>query len=202
MQVFNYDVLGALVSIADVDLLVALWRFSSYQGQFGEEFREFMIASLPALCEHYQLTPVQSFQEFVEAYDEKVYDSLCTGTPNDCLWFFASEGDLRNMKIALKKGANDFDAVVTVAAKNGHLHVVKHIGHRASGGEINRVVEKAASEGHLEILKFLVEEGGASCTLNWALSEAASRDHAHIVEYLVKEGNVAPLLWIRDKYNL
>lgn len=138
----------------------------------------------------------------MEAYDEKVYALLCTGTPNDCLWFFASEGDLRNVKIALKKEANDFDAVVATAAKNGHLHIVKHIGCRASGGEINRAVEKAASEGHLEVLKFLVEEAGASCTLNWALSEAASHDHAHILEYLVKEGNVAPLLWIRNKYNL
>lgn len=137
------QVLDALVSMADVDLLVALWRFSPYQGPCGEEFRAFMIASLPALCEHYQLAPVQSFQEFVEAYDEKVYVSLCTGTPNDCLWFFASEGDLRNVKRALKKGADDFDAVVTIAAGKGHLHVVKYIGPRANGDEINRAVEKA-----------------------------------------------------------
>lgn len=105
MKDFEYRFLDELISIGNVDVLVALWQLSFHQKKKGKETRRYLKQALPVLCGDKGLPLTDSFRKFVEAYDEKVYSSLCARPPDYCLAFFAGRGDWRNVRIALKKGA-------------------------------------------------------------------------------------------------
>ena len=61
--------------------------------------------------------------------------------PDQCLYYFSKRGDWRNIRLALKKGATDF----------------------------NRALAGAAYGGNLDVMKFLIDEKGAK-NLDQALS--------------------------------
>jgi hypothetical protein len=61
----------------------------------------------------------------VEGYDDYVYSSKCKGLPNRCLFHFAKIGDIRNLKIAIKKGANGWNIGMYGATQEGHFDLVK-----------------------------------------------------------------------------
>ena len=109
------------ISRRDVEGLVGIWKETAYMGGKGDEFRELIMDSLPYLSIFYsiplksaftsfaKLTRVASFKEFVEDYDEMMYRKECDDSPNFCLQYFAERGDSRNVRIAIKKGAWDWN---------------------------------------------------------------------------------------------
>lgn len=117
MEEIDYRFLDEIISVGNVGVLVALWQLSFHQKEKGKQIRKYMKAALPTLCEGKGVPLTNSFREFVQAYDEKVYHSLCPRSSNYCLSFFAWRGDWRNLRIALKKGAVDFEGALINAAR-------------------------------------------------------------------------------------
>ena len=90
-------------------------------GEQGEEIRQLVMDSLPYLSDYYSLPLKSTFKEFVEDYDEMLYKKQCDNAPNFCLQYFAERGDWRNVKIAIKKGAGNWDLGMEGAAEGGHF---------------------------------------------------------------------------------
>ena len=94
MNEFDYRLPIEVISIGNVDVLVALWQLSFHQGEKGKETRKYIKKALSLLTKELGLAVTKSFREFVEAYDEKVNLSFCTSSPDRCLYFVAKKGRL------------------------------------------------------------------------------------------------------------
>ena len=120
----NY--LDVALSRYSVDELVKVWYDSCISKQ-GLALRTTILKFLPELGKHYKISVDEnmSFQEFVKKYDDLMYENECDKSPNVCLEYFAKQGNLRNVKIAIKKGANNWNYGIREAAKGEHLDLVK-----------------------------------------------------------------------------
>jgi hypothetical protein len=67
----------------------------------------------------FHLDREEDLKKFVQREDERKYNSLCKKRPNRRLNFFAKRGDLRNVKIAIKEGANNWDRGLGGSAETG-----------------------------------------------------------------------------------
>lgn len=150
--------LRIVLSTRDVELLVAFWYESWRLGELGEEVRERIMNALPNLAFDYGLALTESFREFVQAYDEMMFVKQCPDPLNRCLSFFAGRGDLRNVRIALKKGAT----------------------------KVDKALHKAAYGGHLEVVKFLLDHGATEVI--WGLYGAAGGGHEDLVDFFLAKG--------------
>lgn len=127
-----------------------------------------------------------------------------TRDPNRQLWQAASDGDLSTVQSALAKGGQvDFHGKrgftpLAIAAKNGHLDVVKFMLDRGANiddrdNDRHKTPLLAASfDGHLDVVKYLVDHGAnvnMQAINSWTpLHDAAYRGLVDIVKYLVDHG--------------
>ena len=104
------DYLDIALSRYSVDELVKVWYDSCVSKQ-GVILRDVIMEFLPTLGKVYGISIDEdmSFKEFVKKYDELMYEKECNESPNDCLEYFAKQGNLRNVKISIEKGANDWN---------------------------------------------------------------------------------------------
>jgi len=96
----------------------------------------------------------------------------------------ARHGHLDVIKYLVEeKGEEIGDYAVEDAAENGHLDVIKYL--VGKGAEIGDSVKNAAKNGHLNIVKYLVDEKGKE--IGSAVNHALSNGHLAVVKYLVDE---------------
>ena len=119
-------------------------------------------------------------------------------TPEDeALLHAAQSGDLAQVKLSLKQGANlNWSRIynkfkpITVAAANGHIDVVKTL--IQAGADINPInqstpLEAACLRGHIDIVKLLLEHG-AYVDLGTPLIYATEQGYTEIVRLLLNKG--------------
>ncbi|TYZ61578.1 hypothetical protein PybrP1_000775 [[Pythium] brassicae (nom. inval.)] len=70
-----------------------------------------------------------------------------------------------------------------VAARRGHLAVVKFLNENRSEGCLERALDDAAMNGHLEVVRYLHEHSDGGCTTK-AMDYAAARNHFEVLEFL------------------
>jgi len=133
----------------------------------------------------FQLQNDQDLKEFVQEQDLKKYHSLCTKNSNRCLRFFAKRGDWRNVKIAIRQGANDWDLAMSGAARGGHFDLVKFFIEKGAR-DLNLAMSGAAKGGHFDLVKFFIEKGARD--LNLAMREAAVGGHFDLVKFFIEKG--------------
>ena len=136
-----------------------------------ERLRKEILDFLPSLSEIYKIgiDESTSFKDFVVAYDEKVYNSLCDDSTSfasslvsfrssdNCLKYFSEKGDFRNVKIAISKGASDWKWGMYFAAKGGHKDLVKFFIEKGAS-DWNRGMFYAAKEGHKDLVEFFLSK--------------------------------------------
>ena len=120
------DYLNVALDRYSADELVKVWYDSRFSKQ-GVILRTTIMKFLPTLGKVYGVSVDEnmSFQEFVKKYDELMYKNECNKSPDKCLEYFAKQGNWRNVKIAIKKGADNWNWGMSGAAKGGHLDLVK-----------------------------------------------------------------------------
>ena len=74
---------------------------------------------------------------------------------------------------------------INIAAKNGHIEVVKYLYETFKDCRHKWTIDEAAEGGHLEIVKWLHENGSQGCSQN-AMDMAAKNGHIDVVEWLYK----------------
>jgi len=196
-------------------------------GTLGAQIREEYRLYLPGIAETYdiRLEETNTFMYFMEDYDEYVYNKECGKSPNECLYLFAARGNIPSTKVAIRKGANDWDRGMTGAAYGGHLELIKffiskgarkwHEGMYAAaeGGNLeiaktpiergaddfNEGMLKAAQGGNLDLVKFFIERGADD--FDRGMTAAIGGDHGHLVKFFFEKG-VTPSEWAIRRYNL
>ena len=200
----DFDLYNSYVEVTisrrDVEGLVGIWKETAYMGEQGDEFRELIMDSLPYLSKFYSLPQkktLSSFKEFVEDYDEMNYEKECNDSPNFCLQYFAERGNRRNVRIAIKKGADDWNMGMTGAAIGGHAELVKFFVEKGAR-DWNRGMVGAAMGGHLELVKFFIEKGAV--LWDWGMYYASRGGHfseatrasgtsgVDLVEFFIEKG--------------
>jgi len=110
------------------------------------------------------------------------------------LWKASAAGQLEVVELLLKFGADTGD-VLSIAARNGHLDVVRVL--VANGAEINPTrgslpLELASRYGHKEVVVWLIEHGAKVNSPNrkkgTPLSASIAFGHSEIVEILIEHG--------------
>lgn len=102
----------------------------------------------------------KDFKKFVEEYDEYQYKSQCSCGSQVCLKFFAKKGDLRNVRKALKKGAQNLGAALHAAAKYNQENIIDFILKNKTGHRyIDWGLEGAIDGGNVELIEFFLEKG-------------------------------------------
>ncbi|EGZ11588.1 hypothetical protein PHYSODRAFT_336109 [Phytophthora sojae] len=73
--------------------------------------------------------------------------------------------------------------VMDLAARNGHLEMVKWLHYNRSEGCTTKAMDEAARGGHLEVVKWLHEHRTEGCTVG-AMDSAAGGGHLEVVKWL------------------
>ena len=97
----------------------------------------------------------------------------------------AKNGHLEMVKYLLKKKKNFSNKAIDYAAENGHLEVVKLLHSKRKKGTVD-AIDHSSKNGHLEVVKFLFGKGH-DCT-NKAIGWAAKNGHLDVVKYLNEVG--------------
>lgn len=156
-----FDLLHTAVSQYDVDLLVVITSdLHKLDKLTSREISRTILEELPSFSRHYGIPLVSSLKEFVELYDEKEYSKKCQGLPNDCIAFFAGRDDLRNVKIAIKKGAI-LEEGLEIAAYSGHSDMVEFLLENGASN-LRESLVLAVRRGHKDIVKLFLESGRVS----------------------------------------
>jgi ankyrin repeat protein len=105
----------------------------------------------------------------------------------------AKEGNLANIKLLIKQGADihsDYDEALRSNAANGHLETVKYLVEH--GADINLVLANSAYYGHLKVVKYIIENGAdIHSNDDGALKWSAYHGYLEIVKYLIIDCNMA-----------
>jgi hypothetical protein len=168
----------------DVQSLLSIWKRST-TSTTGKEIRDYILENLKEVADHYgiTLTEEDTFRNFISDWDEYVYGTTCRSVPTVCGKHFAKEGNLPLVKIAIKKGA-DTEEIVITAAKYGYLNIVKLL---ADGVEQwHRLLYQAARYEHREIIDFILEQSGAKY-LVWGLRGSARKGDWDLVHFFTEK---------------
>ena len=111
---------------------------------------------------------------------------------NDELYkaFFNEKLDM--VKYFIKKGANDFDSALMLAAKKGDLKFVKYL---IDEKEYNyrptlvRAAASAAKSGEIDVVKYFIDEKGVK-SFDDIMQQAASGGSLDVVKYFINEKGV------------
>lgn len=187
LQLYS-DLLNLALSQANVDLLVLVWRDSLMLDKTSLiELNELILEKLPYLREDLGMSQVEkeSFPEFTKAYDEFIYSSQCKDTPTKCLLFFAQEGDLRNVRKAIKKGAEVSSDALYQAARGGNLRVVKYLLENYDL-VLNEGLAGAAHGRHEKVITYFLRD--EDIDLNYGLLGAARGGNRELVNSFIEKG--------------
>jgi len=178
----NEEYFNDALSRYAIDELVKIW-YDSTVSRKGEEVRRRINEHLPDLARRYGLKNYTDFRSLVEAYDEKMYKQGCSGTPETCLLHYTRIGDLRNVKIALKKGASNLNVAMGEAAEQGDRKLVDLF---ISKGARNwkRGLYCAAKGGHEDLVLYFIKRGADN--FDAAYRTAQVNGHTHIMEIVRK----------------
>lgn len=105
----NYSLLlNMALSQYNVDLLIEIWSLGSKLNKDSFEQRKIILDNIENLRRIYGIPSNDniSFRKFVRDYDEMIYD-IRKDSNNNHLVFYARKGNMRNIKMAIEKGAND-----------------------------------------------------------------------------------------------
>ena len=125
--------------------------------------------------------------------------------PNQGLINAVKIGSLFLVKYYLEQGAKLNKKILRLAAKNGHLDVIKYLVDGVNKGRASHVflveqgadlhteneeaLRSAANNGHLDVVKYLVEQGADLHDEDEeALRLAAINGHLDVVKYLIEQG--------------
>lgn len=167
-----------VASTGNVELLVVLWQESFYLEELGEKARDEISRALPNLTEQYGLAPVKTFPEFVMAYDDMIFTSQCRGLLDKCLRKFAGKGDLRNVKLAFKKGAQNLEKTLYRAALGGYADVVNFLLSKGASN-FGEGLYGAAQGNHPELIDLFLSLGTHK---KYALFGAARGGHRKLFD--------------------
>lgn len=174
--------LRVVLSTRDVELLIAFWYESWRLEELGEEVREQINTALPALSSWYGLREVKTFRELVEAYDEAMLP--CSEALNNCLVKFAGEGDVKNVKAAIRKGAQNFEGTLYAAALGGHVKMVDFLLPLVEQSEVDQGLYGAAQGDHSELINLFLEKGAG---WKWGLYGAARGGHRDLFDRFLED---------------
>lgn len=170
----------------NVELLSALW-YDSEEIRDVDKIRETIKSHIPKLRKYYNIpSDDTSFKQFIIDYDEMMYTSQCNKSPNECLKFFARKGDIKNVKIAISKGADNWNDGMIGAAIGGYLDLIEYF-IELGANNLNWAMRLAAKHGHLKIVKHLAENGAD----NWeiVLYTVVRCGYLGTVKYLIPKNN-------------
>lgn len=151
----NY--LDIIESHYSVDGLVKIWYDSFFLPvAVKSHLQERIMNHIANLAKHYGITN-NTFREFVEQYDELIYSKKCGKLPNFGLAYFSELGDWRNVKIAIRKGAKDWNWGMHSAACGGHADLIKFF-IRKGADNWNFAIYGAVKGNHMELIEFIKKE--------------------------------------------
>jgi ankyrin repeat protein len=97
----------------------------------------------------------------------------------------ARGGHMEIVKLMIEKGSTSFNSAMVNAALGGHMEIVKFLIEKGAT-DFNRAMANAAYRGHIEIVKFLIEKGATN--FNIAMTTAAEEGYMKIVKLLIEKG--------------
>ena len=153
----NEDYLNDTLSRHSIDELVAIW-YESTLTKSGVKVQERINEQLPVIAQRYGLKNWTDFRTLVQEYDEKMYRQGCSGTPETCLMHYTILEDVRNVKIAIRKGATNLNVAMGKAAELGNMTLVRlFINHGAR--DWKRGLYGAAKGGYEYIVEYFLNKG-------------------------------------------
>jgi hypothetical protein len=162
--------------------LTKLWDESFARGDEGREIRSRIFVSVGDFSERIGLTRVDPFREFVEDYDEMLFERKRQGRRvNEFLASLAFEGDFRNVKIAIRTGADDLDSALYQTCLSGNQKMAQFL------------LENGAKD--LKRASIGAGESGSEETVNYILSKGG--DRKLVVKGAARKGNY----WVVKNYN-
>ncbi len=97
----------------------------------------------------------------------------------------SAQGKKKIVRRAIKKGADDYDWAMQLAARRGHLEIVEILLEKGAGN-LNIVMEEAAQEGHIEVVELLCDKGAGE--YNYVMTIAAQEGLVEIVKLMLERG--------------
>jgi hypothetical protein len=198
-----YDNIDFAFNRKDVEQLLIIWKESRHMGRPGERIRNYILDHLEDLADYFgiSLTEENAFKHFIEDHDEYLYRTGCDKSPNDCLQYFAIQGNVPLVKLAIKKGADDWDLGMMGAAQGGHKDLVDFF--------IELGANESAYGGQKDLVEFFLEKAKAEAltrenddmfyvsTENEGMAMAAQGGHKDLVDFFIREMNSSgvPIRW-------
>ncbi|CAK4660384.1 unnamed protein product [Aphanomyces euteiches] len=121
----------------------------------------------------------------VAFFEERGYDIYSEQALQRAMEGCASTGRLDAIQYLLEQhGDHDYSSrPMDLAAKNGHLEVVKFFHYHRHEGCTDFAMDFAAQSGHFSVVKFLHDHRREGCT-TYAMDMAAANGHFEIVNFL------------------
>lgn len=183
-----YKIVEDALSRGDLTTIIYLWLPTPWMGDQGILIRTVINKHVPYLAKKYeiQVDKETDFPEFMKEYDKKKYKE-CGEDPTDCLVYFAEEGDLRGIKMAIRNGASYEPDAILEAAKGGHLDIIKYIT-EVFGIliEWERIANYALQGDQVELFVYAVKRINVPFKWRFYIYYAMGAGAVKSVEYLIK----------------
>lgn len=152
-----------------------------------EQLQDKIMFYLKDLGNHYgiKVTETTTFREFVETYDELMYSSQCSDSPNECLRYFARRNDLKNVKVAIKKGADNWNRGMFGGIQGGHPKIIDFFLQQKES-DLNMQLYDAAKKGDFDLAESLFKKGANK--VNLGLYGAVQSGNLELVRFFVENG--------------
>lgn len=192
------DLLNLAIAQANVDLLVKLWSDTpDLNKEYAKYIERSIEEALPSLSKFYDLPPARDFKEFVENYDFKMALEECGEGVDFCLCYFAKKGNLRMVKLLIKKGATNLDGALRettpeIAAYLRPFYDTLYYGRSSAESPtalVSRVINSIVlKDPELDYKLGLLEEHGNAGLYNTLLYRAAFIGDRKLVDFAIERG--------------